>query len=174
MDYFIHPIVLHFPIALLVLYGVMEIISTKRMERWVFWFPIKALLVIVGALSGIVTIITGEMAERIFLNADNAEIIAKHAFFAKGSIVIFMALAAAYFVAWFKQSNWKFLRLPILSTIWRVALWLQHLLSETILAKALALVGIIGLMITGALGGSMAFGPSTDPLTSWIYHWFFN
>ena len=37
----------------------------------------------------------------------------------------------------------------------------------------IALVGIVVITITGALGGAIVYGPEVDPIVSVIYHLFF-
>jgi uncharacterized membrane protein len=55
----IHPIVVHFPIALLTLYGVLECVRWKKVMDFMHAFHVKATLVIAGTLGAIVAYISG-------------------------------------------------------------------------------------------------------------------
>lgn len=61
----IHPAFVHFPIALLVLYTLIELIPLARLWPTVPWSPIRTFLLYVGTLSIVPTIVTGFMAARI-------------------------------------------------------------------------------------------------------------
>ena len=141
----IHPLFVHFPIALLLTYAGLELIRFKH-------FYTKATLVILGVLSGIITVITGLMAKSLVKNEELMNVVVKHEFWAITSLVIFAIPAVIYLIAWIKNSPQ---------------------MTENKLIPVLALAGIICLSITGALGGSVAFGPNIDPFTNWIYDLFF-
>ena len=56
----LHPIIVHFPVALLTLYGIFELFSVRRIARKPYWFYVKAVLVIFGALGALAAWLTGE------------------------------------------------------------------------------------------------------------------
>lgn len=61
----IHPLFVHFPIALLTVYAVAELLRFKRLTSQVWWWNVKTLLLGVGLLGGFATLQTGEIAEEL-------------------------------------------------------------------------------------------------------------
>ncbi len=51
----------------------------------------------------------------------------------------------------------------------KIAKWIIN----TRVSFILALIGIVGITITGTLGGAMVHGPEVDPFVSFVYHLFF-
>ena len=123
----------------------MEIVRFKN-------FQIKAALVILGALAGYPTIIAGLVAESLIKNPDASRIIEVHEKFAISTIVIFSLIAADYLWAIYRK---------------------DYIVRYTKVIWILALLGFICVMTTGALGGSIVYGTTNDPVTGWIYHLFF-
>lgn len=151
----IHPILVHFPIALLTIYSIMELIRVKKVMEWEPWFYLKAGLVILGFTSSILTFISGDAIEQHFTKmASLAPAVEIHSRFALATVVIYGILALAYHAVWLK---WK----PV------------EKMAGTILsapfAIPLALIGLALVTITGALGGGIAFGPDIDPLVTLIF-----
>lgn len=162
----IHPIVVHFPIALLVIYGVCELIRFKIISEKPYWFYIKAFLSIVGILGAFVAYQAGEAIEHKF-EAEYGAVMRMHANFARISIVIFGILAVSYFVAWVnrvKSPSWW---------LWKLATRIQLLVLETPIVILLAILGLATISITGALGASIAHGPDSDIFVNFIYQLFF-
>lgn len=159
----IHPIFVHFPIALLVIYAVFELIRFKKISQQPYWFNIKAILLILGTVIGYATLQTGDMATELITDKSLRPLIHVHEFWAQLSILIFSALSAGYLIAWVKKYR----------NIWKPLVWLQSLVTETPLVSLLALAGLIALFITGALGGMIVYGHQSDFLTNWVYNLFF-
>jgi uncharacterized membrane protein len=164
----IHPIVLHFPIAMLTIYSILELLRFRIFRGQPYWFYIKATLVILGGLSAYVTVLTGVLVSDMIAAEDLSlqPLIQSHEFWAWTSVGIYSILAVCYLIAWIKKDS-SF-------QIWKFLVWLQVLVTETPLVIFLALLGLAALTITGALGGSIAFGHDTDPFTNWIYQIFFH
>lgn len=163
----IHPIVVHFPIAFLMIYGACELIRFKIISEKPYWFYIKAFLSIVGILGAFVAYQAGEAIEHQF-EAEYGSVMEMHANFAKISIVIFGIAAASYFVAWVnlvKSPSWW---------LWKLATRIQKFVLETPIAIVLSLTGLVAIIITGALGASIAHGPNSDIFVYFIYQLFFN
>jgi len=55
----VHPIFVHFPIALLTIYALLELIQFKKVTSWNPWFYIKASFVVFGAIGTYAALFTG-------------------------------------------------------------------------------------------------------------------
>lgn len=172
----IHPILVHFPIALLTLYGICELIRFKKVTTQHFWFHIKAILVIVGLITAELALGSGESIQRMFKDIpEKHAIVPIHSFFAEMTVGIFFILAITYLVLWIDYDAPKtFIKKHrTIEKTWGHLLSISKWITNTPFAPALAFAGIIGITITGALGGAMVHGPEIDPFVSFIYHLFF-
>lgn len=168
----IHPLFVHFPIALLTLYAVLELLAFKKIANLPYWFYLKALLAIVGALSAVVAIQTGELIEREFQQGGSAQLVETHSFWAATATYIFAGLAVCYLVAWLDlSSTFKIIiaKKSWLQSSWRLLRGLQQFIFQKPLLILLALAGLSALSITGALGGALAYGPNIDPVVAFVY-----
>ncbi|KKR31417.1 MAG: hypothetical protein UT65_C0027G0012 [Parcubacteria group bacterium GW2011_GWF2_39_8b] len=139
----LHPALVHFPIALLTLYAVCELVWSQKLSENISWFWWKFGLLFFGVLSSIPTILTGILARDLI---GNSELINLHKNFAFSTIAVFSIILILYF---------------------------KRLLINSTSIRLYALLGLALITITGALGGAVAFGPDVDPLVSFIYHTFF-
>lgn len=57
----IHPVTVHFPIALLTVYGLMELVWSKRLKKEQAWFYVKASFLILGVISAYAALSTGRL-----------------------------------------------------------------------------------------------------------------
>ena len=158
----IHPIVVHFPIAFLVVYALCELLRFKKITGQPYWFYVKAFLVIVGMAGAFVAYQAGEAIEHLF-EAEYGEVVRAHALFARISIMLFGILAVSYFIAWLNRLK------TINSSSWRMLTRIQTLVLETPVVIILAVLGLIAISITGALGAAIAHGPDMDPFVSFVY-----
>ena len=158
----IHPIVVHFPIAFLVVYALCELLRFRKITGQPYWFYLKAFLVIVGISVALVAYQAGEAIEHLF-EAEYGEVVRAHALFARISIMLFGILAASYFIAWLNRLK------TINSSSWRMLTRIQTLVLETPVVIILAVLGLIAISITGALGAAIAHGPDMDPFVSFVY-----
>jgi uncharacterized membrane protein len=173
----LHPIFVHFPIALLTLYTLCELLRFKKIKEQPTWFYLKAILVICGTAGATVALFTGSEAKRAVLtgviNAQVANprlVISLHENWAKGASLIYLLLAAAYAVAWLNRFNFiDQLPSKALKWIWQVGTQIQKILIETNLVIILCIAGLVAITIAGALGGSIIYGPNTDPVVQSIY-----
>jgi uncharacterized membrane protein len=174
----IHPLFVHFPIAFLVVYGIMELIHTERLNHSGLYAAIKGFLVILGTLSAYITLGTGESASHLLLRGspDFRPLVEMHAGFAGATTAIFSLLAAAYIIKFALDS--KHANASVLSTGWLASMWralcvASRAIRETIFGQFLALAGIICITITGGLGAAIVYGPDTDPIVHFVYGMFF-
>jgi uncharacterized membrane protein len=137
MTYNIHPIIVHFPIALLFAYSILRILPLNKWFPHITWDPIRQTFLALGVLGAIAALITGNLAEGL-IKPDPA-VVEAHSTFAFATFLIYAATAAGEVASYF---NKKF---PIILVI-------------------LSIVGLITLMTTGLLGGVMVYGTSADPL----------
>lgn len=148
----LHPIIVHFPVALLVLYGVFELFSVRKLARMPYWFYVKAIFVIFGALGALAAFLTGKSASYY---AKGVALVDMHARFATATVILSVIIALAYLLVWFGKEKvqeyaWKFL-------------------SNRGAMIPLALAIIILIIITGALGGAIIYGTQFDPLMAPVF-----
>jgi uncharacterized membrane protein len=152
----IHPIFVHFPIALLTIYSAFEILRFHWLTSQSWYQPVKIAFLFAGTLGATAALITGEMAEGLIGGVYH--IVEVHQLFAKITALIFGILCVHY--------------LALVATPrygekhpWLVSI--QKAFPAPILI-ILAVLGLASITITGAIGGAMVFGPDNDPLTSLI------
>ncbi|MBI5913541.1 hypothetical protein HY839_03850 [Candidatus Azambacteria bacterium] len=166
----IHPLFVHFPIGLLVLYAVLEILPLTRWYPQAPWGAVKTVLLIFGAAGAVAASGTGEIAEKLLANEGAEELIEVHKKFATMATLIFGALAYAYFVRWISEHHRIFEgRLRPLSFLRTIA----DIIMMRWAAVILALIGLMAITITGGLGAAIVYGPDADPLVTIIYSLFF-
>lgn len=175
----IHPLFVHFPISLLVLYSILEVaaysLPALAYREWVS--TVKSFLIFVGILSAFAALVTGEIAEDLLEETGSrAVLIETHMAFAVAATAAYLIIAAAYLVRLFDQKGWWN---PIVGTnrffglIWGFKKYVAHLILDTWFLPFLALLALVLITITGALGASIVYGPGIDPFVSSIYHLFF-
>lgn len=162
MDF--HPVLVHFPIALLSLYAVLEIARFPFLIKRAWWFPLKAFLVIVGSLASLAAYFTGWLLKQQAVGELPA-LLVRHNDFAFLTIIVFGLLALAHLILVLRSMG-VLTRLPshIVKNLGEVA---QTILAPR-LAIPLALAGLVFVTITGALGGAMIYGPHVDPFVEVI------
>lgn len=143
----LHPLVVHFPIAFLMMYSVFECIRLRRITEKPYWFNIKAILVIIGFLAALAAAVTGPRVE------DPPRILELHQRFATTTILIYGIVALHYFLRWARHEGIHH-RIPTLPD------WVVILLS---------LLGLGAIVITGGIGGAMAKGLEFDPFMAPIF-----
>ncbi len=169
----LHPALVHFPIALLTLYAIFECARFKKLQQTAYWFYVKACLVIVGSMSSVATYISGDVIEELFDgNAKIEHLIDVHSNFALATMITFAVLALSYLVQWIARDGMK--KWPSLETnkIFQMKAKVSAFILKGPIVVPLALLGLALVTITGALGGSIVYGPDLDPAVRFIYDLF--
>ncbi len=163
-----HVILVHFPIAVLTLYSLLEIIRIRRVQNFLHHFHLKAFLVITGAITAALAALTGKLIEANFRHDPAIRaVLHLHSTMGEVTIVYFGFFALLYLIAWLGREN-------LLDRLWLG--WLKPFLEpiEKFLGSWwMVLAGILGVLIitvTGALGGIIVYGPQVDPIASFIYN----
>lgn len=142
---YLHPIFVHFPIALLTIYAVLELIRSEKVTSKPYWFHAKALFAIFGALGALAAYLTGpEQAEAVPLGA-------MHANFGLATLVVFGIVGLSYLLEWFMPTKYSLF------------------VMRPYIIMPLAVAGLILVTITGGLGGALVYGTNFDPLMAPIF-----
>lgn len=163
-----HPLIVHFPIAFLSVYALLEFVRIKRIQDLPYWFYIKAAMVIIGSASTIPTLLSGQLIEHSF--KDRAKLVEIHSFWAELTTLLFGIIAICYLIEILARNNLFGIKLSGLpASIWQVKQKIAKIILDSKLVLLLALLGLTAVVITGALGGIIVYGPSLDPFTQFIY-----
>ena len=166
----IHPFVVHFPVAFLSVYCLAELVRFRFIASKAYWFYIKATLAIIGGAGAVAAYLSGKLAGEL---VGKSPLIELHSKFGKASAILFGIIAALYAIAWLTrldivnriEGSMNLKNLPAYS-------WLKKLVNyfvDSFLMVPPALVGLACIVITGALGGAIVFGPDVDPFVRIIY-----
>ena len=166
----VHPIMVHFPIALLTVYALMELLRFRKLTSQAYWFYVKALFAIIGSLATTAALFTGNLAKSNFVPGPQASLVHLHSNFAAVSSYIFALIALLYLLAWLGKQQYH-LKAPW-RRIWELKLrTVNYFLGWPVII--IALIGLGCITITGALGGALVYGTNVDPVVSIVYHLFF-
>jgi uncharacterized membrane protein len=147
-----HPIIVHFPIALLSLYSMFEIISVRKLREKPYWFFVKAILISLGTLSSMGAIISGLLSPNFTRGVPLND---THLYFAIGTTLFFTLISIPYMLAWFGRP--------------REVIWSSKIVFNRRLMIPLAVVGLIAITITGGLGGAIVYGTGFNPIMNPIF-----
>ncbi len=174
----IHPLFVHFPIGMLVVYGLMELVPERWTKYFSWWGGAKRFLLAAGLVAAVPTLITGDMASDMIKGLVPEELIETHEHAAGTTLLIFVVLAGAYLVRLFTETGWgdrmsAWLWKGKLAVMWRLKQRASGWILETPIRPILALAGLISITITGGLGAAIVYGPNIDPVVTFIYKLFF-
>jgi uncharacterized membrane protein len=173
----IHPAFVHFPIALLTLYTVCELVYVKRLRENISWFWFRFGLLFFGTIGSFAAFQTGKIAASLATSI--SEPLRLHATFGGYTVKFFCILVILYVVQGISRgflfpSAVPFLqKYSVVRGIWKVLRVLEKALIRSYLVILVALFGLGLITITGALGGGMVYGSDTDPMVHFIYNLFF-
>lgn len=164
----IHPVVVHFPIGLLTVYALLEIIPIKKIQADPRWIFAKRVLLFVGTLGVLVALQTGE--ERGGENLEPGSVLAFHSLFATITTWIFGLLAGSQLVMTITGFVTRLVtKREWLYVIWKIIERIARIVTMRPILIIGALAGLVSLTITGALGGGMVYGPDADPMVTAVF-----
>jgi len=158
---------------MLVIYAIFEIFRIPVIVRQHWYVSVKTVLLMIGVVFSLFALSSGETAEHIM---GRSQLIETHSFYAVASTWIFAILLVAYLVHGLAISlSISRIRtlMEKLGFIWRMLILLARLILKPYIVVTLAVLGLITITITGALGGAIVYGPEADPIVSFIYNLFF-
>lgn len=157
--YNIHPILVHFPIALLFSYSIIKILPVGKWLPKVAWKDIERTLLFLGVLGAFAALATGDFAEHLF--RPNRQLVEMHSTFAAAATWMYGALLLGEILAILNPRL-----LPKVGAAWlrSTLVFLEKILSNPVFSKILAFLALIAIAITGLLGGVMVYGLSADPI----------
>ena len=159
MQYNIHPIFVHFPIALLFLYSTIKILPLRRWLPQIAWKQIKITLLFFGILGAFAALSTGEAAEHLV--RPNHDLVEAHSMFASIATWIYATLLLGEILLILMPK----LVIKVKSTqIIKFLNFLKNFITHRVTSTMLAITGLISISITGILGGVIVYGTSADPL----------
>ena len=138
--------------------------------RWfpkVSWKHIEILLLVVGVLGAFVADYTGSIAKHLLTPPPNRQLVQMHALFAEISSVIYGAILVGEILYFF--SPWINTKLKLVR-INSLLLFIQNILTSSLVSTVLAILGLVAISITGLLGGAIVYGVSADPFAGIVLH----
>lgn len=146
---FLHPIIVHFPIALLTLYGVLELIRFQKFLDKPYWFYVKATLITFGALGALAGVITGGITSGWYIGGP--KIFVMHQIFGLITLILSAVIALGYQFHWHKMNRFS-----------------EFVMRPKILV-VLAILLLFSTTTVGGIGGAMVRGTDFDPLMAPIF-----
>ena len=163
MQYNIHPIFVHFPIAFLMAYSLLVIFPFRRWFPKIAWRHVEMVLLFAGVVAAFAANLTGEVAEH--LTRPNQKLVETHATFALISLWAYGLILAGEILTILSSVVIPKRSIPVLDSIMSPV---HKVLTINFVTKLLAVVGLIAIFITGLLGGVMVYGTSADPLAGLV------
>lgn len=163
MTYDLHPLVVHFPIALLFLYSIIKIIPFQKWFPRISWKQLEQGLLLVGVLGAALALATGETAEHLM--RPNHVLVEMHSLFAGISTGVYGALLFGELISMTRALIERFISWLFVK---KVLFAIEKILQHPVVGTLLAVVGLIAISVTGVLGGVLAYGPSKDPFASLV------
>jgi uncharacterized membrane protein len=159
MTYNLHPVFVHFPIALLLLYSFIKVVPFKKWFPSISWRQIEQVLLTAGIFGAFAALATGETAEHLV--KPNHDLVEMHARFALWATltygVLFLGeLSSILNINFIPKLNINFLT--------KISNKLEKIFTNDTFSKVLAVYGFFDISVTGILGGVMVYGLSADPL----------
>ncbi len=163
MAYNIHPIFVHFPIALLFIYSIIKIFPFKKWFPKISWKGTELLLLVIGVIGAFIASSTGETAEHLINK--NHQLIGIHSTFAGISTFLYSLLLIGEIFFLINPTIIPKLNLPKITNFF---MFIQKILTSNAFSITIAFLGLIAISITGLLGGIIVYGITADPIAPMI------
>lgn len=163
MSYNLHPLFVHFPIALLFVYSIIKILPFKKWFPRVAWKQIEIALLVVGVLGAAAALWTGDTAKE--LTHPDRDLVEMHSLFADISTWVYGALLLGEILA---LASLLINKIEKYSKFHSLVIFVKKFLTNKFVSTILALVGLFAISITGVLGGVMVYGTSADPIAGTV------
>jgi uncharacterized membrane protein len=162
----IHPLIVHFPIALLTIYAIFECFRAKKFLVSESWFFVKATFLFLGTLGALLAGLTGNFGKSLFQT--QYAIIQTHERFAFATGVVFAILSLIYFIVLIDRLFRPQLRKSANASSWESVANIARKFFIGPVLVPVALIGLVLLIITGTLGGSIVYGVTSDPIAQLV------
>ncbi|HEU5114407.1 MAG TPA: DUF2231 domain-containing protein [Candidatus Paceibacterota bacterium] len=164
MAYNIHPIFVHFPIALLFIYSIIMVLPVEKWFPRVAWRDIARALLALGVLGAFAALATGDTAKHL-VHPDRA-LVNAHSNFAVIATVFYCMLLLGEICAFVNARFPDFMaKTGVISEISKA---IEKILCNKVVAALIALLALVALSVAGLLGGVLVYGTSADPLAGFV------
>lgn len=167
----LHPIFVHFPVALITLFAVLEILPFEKKFGKTYFFT-KFAFLFFGVLMSIPAYMTGGIAGEVLERGPLHDVVELHGFFAGATMVVAIVLFVIYLVRLGTEYTDTLLGRYIAKYVPGAVLAKLKLVTAKGVCVFLAIVLLLLITATGALGGSMVYGPGVDPIAKMLYKLF--
>lgn len=166
----IHPISVHFPIALLTVYTIVQLIPSRITQKTPQLFFLNIFLLFTGSAGLLVARQLGDLLEHTPKYV--GKLVEAHSLWATISTAFYGILTILYVLLLLKKIE-NNSRMPhvvrMIATRAQVVTSFVQFLFDYYVITFLALLGFVFITITGALGGAIVYGPEADPMVSFVY-----
>ena len=169
----IHPILVHFPIALLTLYVIFECVKFKDKA----FEKVKLVFLSIGTFFAWLSLQTGDFAAEKKRGADMLvkKTLHLHENFAGLTTGLFLFILILYVIDYIESRDGKiknYLHNSKVGFIWNIILKVQKVLFKRWLIILVALAGLVAVFLTGTFGAIMVYGKGIDMITGFVYRVF--
>ena len=160
----LHPIIVHFPIAILTLWSLIEIVRPSRLLPQVSWASISAFLLVTGFLTALAALFTGDIAAGGIPSA----LTGMHEQFAQLSVILYGLFVLDFVFPFVLRMLVQIFSTSFYGGVVRIVRMYERLFQMRMVRLMLASIALASLVVTGMLGGVMVYGPDIDPLAPFI------